>query len=112
MALQIAAGLAVATMTTLVTFSSAVGSSAAVPAKSMLVISHNMYSTVTVHTGEKFLVKNADHYDHTVKIMGSRTDSLIHGGAYLILTAPSKAGSYKLCCDLNHKMLGVLRVVH
>ena len=112
MALQIAAGVAVASVTTLVTFSSAVGSAGAVSVAPSLVISHEMFSPITVHVGERFLVRNADKQDHTVKIIGTTTDSLIHGHSYLILTAPAKTGSYKLSCDLNKKMLGVLRVLH
>ena len=110
--LQVATGVAIASMVTLVTFSAASGSAVARTSQPTLVISHSMFSRVTVHAGERFLVKNADKYDHTVKIVGSAADSLIHGHSYLIFTAPTKPGSYKLSCDLNKQMRGVLRVVH
>lgn len=75
-----------------------------------LLISSFTFKSITVKPGERFLVKNTDSADHTLKIAGTKIDPLVHAKAFIIVTAPAKPGTYKLSCDFHPTMHGVLKV--
>jgi len=70
------------------------------------------FSALSVKRGTKFIVRNMDNTDHTIKIAGTKLDPLVKAGKSVTLTAPSKAGSYKLSCDFHLTMHGVLKVTN
>jgi len=68
------------------------------------------FGSLTVKRDSRFLVKNLDSADHTLKIVGTRVDVLVKAGGVSTVTAPSAAGTYRLTCDFHSSMHGLLRV--
>ena len=64
----------------------------------------------TVRAGAKVMVVNKDGEAHTVTLGGTNVNVVIQGGATVKLTAPAKAGKYKIGCDFHGNMAAVLVV--
>ena len=56
------------------------------------------------------MVVNKDGEAHTVTLAGTNVTVVIQGGETAKLTAPAKAGKYKISCDFHGSMAAVLVV--
>jgi plastocyanin len=77
---------------------------------STLTISGFMFSDLTVRAGETVTVTNQDGVGHTVNVNGTAIDVSVSANGKATFTAPAKAGSYPLTCDIHPAMHGTLHV--
>ncbi|MGF7238584.1 MAG: cupredoxin domain-containing protein [Frankia sp.] len=73
-------------------------------------IQNFMFGAVTVPAGAKVEVMNMDSAPHTVNVHGAGIDVQVSAGGTASFTAPSKAGTYALTCDIHPSMSGSLVV--
>ncbi|HEY7856980.1 MAG TPA: cupredoxin domain-containing protein [Candidatus Nanopelagicales bacterium] len=75
-----------------------------------LTISGFMFSDLTVRAGESVTVTNQDGVAHTANVNGTAIDVQVPANGQATFTAPAKAGSYPLTCDIHPAMHGTLHV--
>ncbi|MDQ6849773.1 MAG: cupredoxin domain-containing protein [Actinomycetota bacterium] len=64
-----------------------------------------------IRPGQKIMVHNEDSQAHTVTAdQAGSFDVTVPASATVMLTAPSKAGSYKYHCNFHSNMHGTLTV--
>jgi plastocyanin len=73
-------------------------------------IQNFMFGAVTVAAGSKVEVENEDSAPHTVNVHGANIDVSVSAGGKATFTAPAKAGTYSLTCDIHPSMHGSLVV--
>ncbi|MDQ6642128.1 MAG: cupredoxin domain-containing protein [Actinomycetota bacterium] len=67
--------------------------------------------TSTVHPGTKIMIMNMDSEAHTVTAdTGKAFDVKVDPGKSVMLTAPSKPGTYAYHCNFHSSMHGTLKV--
>lgn len=64
----------------------------------------------TVPAGAEVMVVNKDGEAHTVTLGGTDVNVVVQGEATVKLTAPAKAGKYKIGCDFHGSMAAELVV--
>lgn len=89
---------------------SAGGATAAPAGSATLTISEFTFATLSVKAGTVVTVVNSDPVAHTVNVNGAGIDVHVPAHGTAALTAPSKAGTYPLTCDLHPAMHGTLTV--
>ena len=94
------------------TASATPGSSSAPAAAATITIKSYGYTVpATVKAGAMVMIKNEDPVAHTVTADSSGGfDVTVPGNGTAMLTAPSKAGSYKFHCTYHSNMHGTLKV--
>ena len=80
------------------------------PATPVTTISGYTFAKLTLKAGAKFKVVNKDGADHTYHVAGTKVDPLVRARSTLLLTAPTKPGTYKVSCDFHPTMHGLLVV--